>query len=265
MRIERLKLRKLNNTRDLGGFPTKDGKKIKRGKLIRSGRLYNLPKSTVAALKAMGVSTIIDMRIQREQIENPNTEIDGVKVINLPIVCAATAGITHAKSMARTMLEESRRIKTEFGTADNYMNHVYELILFGEDGKKKLREFFDILIESEGCVLWHCNAGKDRTGLCSMLLEELLGVERDLVVQDYCISRKFQYRKRFWQLAGLQIAPIPRDFKHILIALIEPKPGYIIEAIAKIEERYGSVEGYCKQALGLTDEHISILKNKFTE
>lgn len=51
MRIQRLNLKKLDNTRDLGGMPTKDGRKIKRGKLIRSGRLYKLPAQTIDALK----------------------------------------------------------------------------------------------------------------------------------------------------------------------------------------------------------------------
>ena len=71
MRIERLYLKKLNNTRDLGGFPAAEGKVIKKGKLIRSGKLYKLPKSTLNALTKLGVTTVIDLRTAKETEEYP--------------------------------------------------------------------------------------------------------------------------------------------------------------------------------------------------
>ena len=98
-----------------------------------------------------------------------------------------------------------------------------------------------------------------------MLLEFVLGVNEKLIIADYCASKKFQHTRRFWQKAALVIAPMPRRFKHILIALMEAKPQYIIGAIDKIKELYGSVTEYCKQSLGLTDEQIEILKSKYTE
>lgn len=265
MRIERLKLKKLNNTRDLGGFPAENGKRIKYGKLIRSGKLYKLPESTVAALENYNITTVIDLRIEREKFEYPSTEIKGAKLVNLPLVCTATVGITHTKSMAGTMLKESKRIKTEFGNADNYMQSVYELLLFGEQSQKKFKEFLDLATENEGCILWHCNAGKDRTGICAMLLESILGVDENLIIQDYCISDKFQFRRRFWQKAGLVIAPIPLRFKQILYALMAAKPQYITGAMTEIKKRYGSVVEYCKQALNVTEEQIKILKEKYLE
>lgn len=265
MRIEKIKLKKLDNTRDLGGIPAENGRKIKHGKLIRSGRLYKLPKETVLRLEKMGISTIVDMRTDKEREEYPYTEIKGAKYVNLPLVCTATPGITHTKSMARTMLEESKRIKTEFGTADNYMQSVYSILLFDKDSLIRLRKFFTLVIEDESCILWHCSAGKDRTGICAMLLEFVLGVDEKIVIEDYIASEKFQKKKRFLQRAGLVIAPIPPRFKQILIALMKAKPQYITGAIAEIKSRYGSVTDYCRQAIGLTDEEIKFLKDKYLE
>lgn len=266
MRIERLKLKKLSNTRDLGGFPAADGKKIRSGKLIRSGRLYKIPPSTVKALEDMGVSTIVDMRIERERMEYPCVIVPGARHINLPLVCAATTGITSEKSMASTMLKESKRIKSEFGTADNYMKSVYEMILFTPESQKSLKEFLDLVRDEESTILWHCNAGKDRTGISSMLLEHLLGVDEELIIQDYCISQKyFQPAMRRAQRLGLVIAPIPLQFKRILYALMDAKPEYIISAIETIKERHGSVINYCKEALDVTDEDIKILRDKYLE
>ena len=266
MRIERLKLKRLSNTRDLGGFPAADGKKIRSGKLIRSGRLYKVPQSTVQALQNIGVSTIVDMRIERERLEYPCTPIPGARHINLPLICAATTGITSEKSMASTMLKESKRIKTEFGNADNYMKSVYEIILFSPESQQMLKEFLDLVRDEEGTILWHCNAGKDRTGISAMLLEFLLGVDEDLIIEDYCISEKyFQPSMRRAQRFGLFIAPIPLQFKRILYALMAAKPEYIISAIETIKERHGTVIDYCKEALGVTDEDIKILRDKYLE
>lgn len=265
MRIQKIKLKKLDNTRDLGGFLTESGKTIKHGKLIRSGRLYKLPKSTVKSLEQMGISTIIDMRMDVERQEYPSTQIDGAKLVLLPLVCTATTGITHTKSMARTMFEESKRIKTEFGSADNYMQSVYHVLLFDEDSRARLRKFFDLVIADENCVLWHCSAGKDRTGIAAMLLEFVLGVDEQTIIEDYIISERFQRRKRILQRTGIFIAPMPKRFKEILVALMKAKPQYITGAIAEMKERYGSVLEYCKQAIGLTDEEIEFLRDKYLE
>ena len=64
--VRKMQLKKLSNTRDLGGLPTADGRKIKHGKLLRSGKLYKLPQKTVDAFKELGVTTVVDLRIFTE-------------------------------------------------------------------------------------------------------------------------------------------------------------------------------------------------------
>lgn len=263
MRIEKLDLKKLNNTRDLGGFPAADGKVIKKGKLIRSGKLYKLPKSTRDALKRAGVTSVIDLRTDKEREEYPFTAIDGANYYHIPLVCTATTGITHQKSMAATMMKESKRIKSEFGTADKYMESMYAIILFSEESKERLKEILRLILENEGCILWHCNGGKDRTGIVAMLVEELLGVDEELIIKDYIASDKFQRRRRNIQKAGLHVIPLPRRFKKILFALMNAKPQYIKGAIDEIKQRYGTVENYCKVELGLTDGDVEALKEKY--
>lgn len=265
MHIEKLKLRKLNNTRDLGGFTTTDGRKIKRGKLIRSGKLYKLPKSTQQKLKDIGLTTVVDMRMDIECIEYPTTVIEGVNYYRVPLVCTATTGITHEKSMARTMLAESKRIKNEFGDCDNYILKTYEIILFDKASQEKLKEFLDLVVKEEGCILWHCSAGKDRTGISAMLLESLLGVDEELIIDDYVMSDTFQRHKRNLQKVGLWLMPAFFKFKTFLFAQMAAKPQYISGAMTAIKQKYGSVTEYCKQALGVTDEDIQTLKNKYLE
>ncbi len=265
MRIEKLKLKRMNNTRDLGGFPVEGGKHIKKGKLLRSGRLHKLPESTVKSLEKYGIDTIVDMRIDTEIKEHMPTILDGVTYYYLPLVCTATAGITSGNSMAGTMLSESKRIKSEFGTADNYMLSMYASILFTPESQEKLRKIFDLFLAEEKCILWHCNGGKDRTGIVAMLIEGVLGVDRSLIIEDYMASKRFQHRRRGWQKFGLMVSPIPLRFKHILYALMDAKREYIEGTLDALDEKYGGIVGYVKDALGLSDEQIALLKDKYLE
>lgn len=265
MNFEKLKFKKINNARDLGGLPAEGGKSVKYGKLIRSSRLYKLPKITVKKLKDYGLTTVIDLRSETERRGKPRTEIEGVKYIDLPILTTSTAGITGDQSMAHIIFAESKHLKEEYGNADNYMRAMYADILFNEDSIPKLRKFFDILLENEGCVLWLCNQGKDRTGILAMLIEGVLGVNEQIIIKDYVMSGRFLRHKRRMQKTGIFLVPCPKRIKTMLYALINVKPQYITGAIGAIKEKCGSIVVYCKQILGLTEEEIQTLKDKYLE
>ena len=264
-KIKRLHLKNLNNTRDLGGLPTEDGRRIKKGKLIRSGKLYKLPQKTVDALKTMGVTTVIDLRIPAEKEQHPDTLWDGVEYHHLPVLCTATPGITLENNMRRLFAEESKRIKAEFGTADNYMAAMYRYILTSEEPQQYLSRALRLIIENDGCILWHCSGGKDRAGVIAMLVESLLGVNEQVILSDYLASIRFQRGKFFWNRLGLVIVPVSLRFKRILYGMMACRPRFITEVTEEIKEKYGSVVEYCKQVLGITDEDIKILKDKYLE
>lgn len=265
MRIEKLKLKKLLNTRDLGGLPAENGKIIKSGLLFRSGKLYRLSDKTLCSLKEAGVGLIIDLRIDPEVNEYPDSIPDGVRYVRLPMLCTATCGITHEKTMFRTMLSESKRIRSEFGSGDNYMIEMYKLLLFSEESLSQIRKFFEILLEEDGGVLWHCSAGKDRAGILAMLVEGVLGADDGVIKADYIASQKFQIKKRIWQKVGLWISPIAHRFRTILLVMMNAKELYVSSALDEIKQRYGSITEYCRSAVGLTDGQIQQLKDKYLE
>lgn len=265
MPIKRLKLKKLDNTRDLGGLPAADGKTIRYNKLIRSGKLYKLPDKTVAALKQKGLTTILDLRIFTEREQRPDTVIEGVTYVHLPVLCTATPGITREKSMTRTMAIESRRIKKEFGNADNYMLAMYKMVLFSEEPISQLRQCLRYIIDNDGCILWHCSGGKDRAGIISMLVESLLGVDEKTIIEDYSASHIFQRKKYFWNRFGLIVTPLYPRFKKILFGMMAAKPVYMTETLEFIKGKYGSVIEYCRKVLDISDKDIEILRSKYLE
>ncbi len=264
MQIEKLELKKLNNTRDLGGFPAADGKHIAPGRLIRSGKLYKLPRSTSEKLENMGIHAVIDLRIDNEVDQYPPYMLDGTRYVRIPLLTTAKPGITYEKrSMPSLMNEESKLIESEYKDADEYMHKIYTDILFQEDSQKNIRKVFDVFLEEDGCILWNCSGGKDRAGIIAMLLESVLGVPEEIVIEDYVASQEFQRKKRGAQKRLLKIAPISHKFKELLIAFMDARPPYITQAMDSIKEKHGSVIGYCKEALGLTDGDIQALRDKF--
>ncbi|MGN0812893.1 MAG: tyrosine-protein phosphatase [Candidatus Coproplasma sp.] len=263
--IKRLPLKKLFNTRDLGGFVTEDGRKIKKGKLIRSGKLYKIPPETVDALKKLGVNTVVDLRIFTEIEQAPDTLWEGLKYVHQPLLCTATTGITRDKSMRITMVKEARRIKSEFGTADNYMAAMYRSILMSEEPKRHLTAVLREIIENEGCILWHCSGGKDRAGIVAMLVECLLGVPEEVILADFMASAHFQRNKFFWNRVAIYTIPATLRFKRILLVMMAAKPRFLMDAVDEIKEKYGSVVNYCKAELGVTDEDIEKMKAKYLE
>lgn len=263
--VKSLNLKKLRNTRDLGGLKCDDGRTIKHGKLIRSGKLSKLPPETVDALKSLGVNTVVDLRIFTEIEEYPDTLWEGVRYVHQPLLCTATPGITRDKSMRITMVKEARRIKKEFGSADNYMAAMYNSILTSEEPKKHLTAVLREIIDNEGCILWHCSGGKDRAGIVSMLVETLLGVKWDDIMADFIASARFHKRRYFWNRVAIYAVPSTVRFKKILLVMMETKPSYLTDSIKALNEKYGSVINYCKAELGVTDRDIEKLKAKYLE
>ena len=262
MKIQRLKLKKLNNTRDLGGIPAEGGRAVKAGKLFRSGRLSRLPKRTKAALEGLGIRTVVDLRTDTERCEHPDTLLEGAEYIALPLLCAPTGGITAERSSRLFVKAESRRIKEQFGTADNYMIHTYRGIVFDEKPQESLRRFLRLAVERDG-LLWHCTGGKDRAGICAMLLEALLGVKEEDILQDYLASRRFCRKKFFINRLGVLIAPITLKFKKVLFGLMRIKREYMEGVISEMKARYGSIVGYCMKVLGITETDITVLREKY--
>lgn len=265
MRIKRLRLKKLNNARDIGGLPTADGRVIKRGKLIRSDKLSDLPESTVAEIKNLGVTTIVDLRVPTEKIKHPDIIIEGINYVFLPVLYTATYGITNESSSRRTAINEGRRIKREFGSVDNYMVEVYRSIVFNEQPQNELKKFLRLVIEEEGTILWHCSSGKDRAGICAMLVESLLGVPEEIILEDYIASRRFWRRRYALNRFVIFVVPMSLRFKSILFGFMRTKIKYLKAVIDEMKTRYGSVAEYCKQVLEITDEDINLLKTKYLE
>jgi len=171
------------NTRDLGGYYNKDNLIIKRGLLYRSDKLTNLTDNDINKLKNLGIKRIIDFRTKKEKSKHPNTKI-------------------------LENLDYFEYIEEEIDTTTNLEDRIYQivehklhhevksyLVNVNKDFILKHNNHFEkilkLIINDKKPTLFHCSAGKDRTGYLAYLIYTLLDLKEDTIIQDYLDSNKY--------------------------------------------------------------------------
>lgn len=173
-KIKILKLESTYNTRDLGGYKIFDGKATKYNVFLCSDNTHKLTEKDIETLKNYNVKTIVDLRKDKELLEKPSKLIDisGIKYYRVDI-----HGILYS--------HYGNNIK-KIWDADFSYSYGYELQYTGEGNWQK--KIIDLIANiKKGCVLFHCNSGKDRTGIVAMLLLGLVGVNKDDIISNYIL------------------------------------------------------------------------------
>ena len=264
----------IKNARDLGGYPA-GGKRIKEGALLRCGTLCKAEPGTLELLSdKYQVKHIIDFRMEETPGTIPDPEVKDAKISVLPVVEMEDYIIKAGKpELAQQYLSAAGskdpqalyKMAYEYGMLSPEM---YLLFLFGERGKKAYREFFKILIShdpSDGAVLWHCEDGKDRAGIATVLILEVLGTDRATIIEDYLLTNIGNEAKISKTRAACEASGMPPEQTE---AMIFANGGvfkhYLTFTLDTIERKYGSVTDYIRQELGITDEEMNVLREKYT-
>ncbi|MBP3330781.1 MAG: tyrosine-protein phosphatase [Clostridia bacterium] len=262
--IRRIPLKGLNNTRDLGGLETTDGRKVKKHRLIRSGELAKATKSDIDTLKyEYKLKKIVDLRTDVEMERKPDPDIYEVDFEHVPFVDESTVGITREKSVVSSAVS---MIKSMEQTPHEYMQGMYRALVSEKSSIENVKRFFEILLENEeGSVLFHCSAGKDRVGAATAILLSLLGVDRKTIIRDYLATQKFgeKYNKKYETLAAV-LSKNKRVTEYAGVFLSTNKD-FLLAFFAEIEEKYSSVSEYARICLGLDAEKQEKLKALYLE
>ena len=242
-----------HNTRELGGYETTDGKSVKWGMLFRSDKLSDISKTDQAYLQNLGIKKIIDFRSKEEKKEDPDIIPKGINYVEMPI---SVDGAMRSKIEAVLKGETNKEVKSFLIDANkefvsNYTG-VYE-------------EFLRNLIDDEGSALFHCTAGKDRAGFAAAITLIALGVSKEDVIQDYMKTNQFT-QERIEEIIGqIELMTLYQTDAEILRPLLGVEREYIETAFQTAEEKYGSLEGFIRDGLNISDEDIQKLRNKFLE
>lgn len=268
--ITRIALEGLVNTRDLGDFETVDGKKIKPGRLIRSGQLFQATAEDIKKLvKEHHLKTIVDFRTETERRGRPDPVIDGVDYIVNPILREETMGITREKENEKKdgLAEMMKFISAADFDVVRYMEGIYGSIVSDAYSMGQYKKFFEILLNQEdGATLWHCSAGKDRVGVGTALLLTALGVPRDVILKDYVKVNDYVKEKNDREIAFLlrnaddaQKARLRESIEGMFTVREE----YMLSVFDKLEELYGSVENCLETVIGLDAAKMTKLKDMY--
>ncbi len=247
------------NFRDLGGYRTADGHRVKRGLVFRSSKLASLTPIDWSRVKGLGIGHIYDLRTIDERRSEPD---------NWPAPVPAVYG--SPKPDMAAAIADMKRAGGDAAKVRASIEHFYAQM--PARYAPEYTAFFRGLANDDKPVLVHCTAGKDRTGVASALLLTALGVPRSTVVDDYELTERLLPRAPM-QTSGKPGAPVGGKAAAGLLALPPSAreamwaadPAYIEAALDAVNRDYGSIDGYMRRALGLSDIEIARLRRRLVD
>lgn len=220
------------NFRDLGGYATASGQMVRRGRLFRSDHLGNLAPEDLSVLAgALGESVrVVDLRGEAERVPTP-CAIPGATVHSLPIEPTIVQKLSGILAAGKTL----SRDETVALMQETYSNFV------GRNTPRFSALFEHVLDAQEAPLVFHCTAGKDRTGFAAALVLLSLEVPRETVLRDYLLTNE-----RLQDVA--RASTIPPEIHSVLWSVQED---FLHAAFRAVDEHYGGLEAYFREGLGL--------------
>jgi len=242
-----------SNFRDLGGIPTTDGRVVKWGKIYRSGKLSKLSKKDLNYFNTLGINTIVDFRDDTEVVKDKTRFPTNREVNRIRTPIGDRSGNMQAELRKQIKSANQDDFDSEKFVAD-VMRQFIDSFAY------QYQPFLEIVAESKNApVLYHCSAGKDRTGLGTALILGMLGVEKDVIFGDFMMSNYYRNKDINKTLRKTSLIAKQR----ITQPLVEVKESYIITAFDAIDKKYGSMEAFFKNEYGFDDGKIEAFRNEF--
>ena len=236
------------NFRDLAGdgsgLRLADGRHLARGVVYRSGKLSNLTAADMKALKKLGLVAIFDLRTPDVARRSPDPALAGADyhLVNLFGVATAPSPPIRTVADARARL---RQLNIDFVT--------------DPEQRRRLRSVLEQIADATGPVLIHCTEGKDRTGWVSAMLAHVAGADDREVLGSYLASNQYRAAEVKAGYAARKKAD-GRAAAELYLAQARVEPEYLQAGFAAAQSRYGGLDGYLRDGVGLTAATIEKLR-----
>ena len=240
------------NLRDVGGYRTTDGRWVKMGRIFRSDQLDRLTERDRGLLGAAGVRLVADLRTVSEREREPDRLPDGAEHIVLD-VAADSKG-----SLGGDMKQAFAKIAT--GKGAEMLTEANRDFVSLDSARASYQTLLNRLAAPSAVpTLYHCTAGKDRTGWASAVILTILGVPRETVMADYLASNVYLEQKNAASVAALarSSTPVPAAY---LEPVLTVRASYIEAAFDEVNRRYGSFDAYVRDGLGIDDATVAALR-----
>ncbi|RAK57787.1 tyrosine-protein phosphatase [Phenylobacterium deserti] len=234
----------IDNFRDFGGYATACGRGVKRGRLFRSANHHRATEADLQRLRDLGVAVVLDLRQVHERSREPSRRWEGfeAQVLENDIV-------SDHPDWSHTMRQGDLTPEWFFEDALDY----YRRLPHEPRHVDLFRRYFQALAVTDGAVVVHCAAGKDRTGTICALTHHMAGVHPDDIVEDYLLTNDESRMARKIEFLGPWIQEfVGRTASEAALRVaVSVHPQYLETAFAVMRRDHGSIDGYLDDVLGL--------------
>ncbi|MGE6396391.1 tyrosine-protein phosphatase [Chryseobacterium scophthalmum] len=254
---KQFEIKKVTNFRTIGNIKNTDGRTLKEGMLYRSGHLFQLKKKSLKTFQNLGIKEIIDLRNSKEISQKPDQLSDAFIYKKYSAFEDEGDQLNQAKKLV--LKGKVKGSDADQRMLDFYKNYVTE-------NPEIIKEIIHEILDSETAVLYHCTAGKDRTGIITALILTILKFDRTTIENDYLLSNN--YRKQLVQkrlhLANNLHFLYPKMDLNVIEKLSWIEKNYLETAFSEIDKKYGSIDIYIHQNLGISENKRNEYILKFT-
>lgn len=253
------------NCRDLGGFVGADGRRVRAGRLIRSAALGRLTDDDLLVLGKLGLACVVDLRDGSEiGVASPDRLIGDPRVVHLPVHDPQHPVFTYVSAVLLGHDLTTYAALASEGTPAA-MAAIYRWFVRGAAAREGFARAVRLAAAAQNLpLLFHCSAGKDRTGWLSAIVLTALGVDEATIREDYLRSNDVTESLQEVILAAMQARQPSLDIEAVR-PVLQVRPEYLDAAYGEVDRMYGSVDGYLRSGLGLTDEIIEALRDELLE
>jgi len=246
------RLQGIDNFRDIAGITTAyttahDGT-MRSGVFYRSNALTPTA-SDLATLNSLGIKAVYDLRTPSEIAATPDTMLSGATWQNIDIIGSTTSGanITNisfkSAADAIAMMEQTNRA------------FVSDAGMRGQFGV-----LFNELASVDAAQLFHCTAGKDRTGWTAAVLQSIAGVDNATIMANYLATNDYTAAR-----VAATLKALPPSMAAIYEPLLGVQASYLQAGLDEVTAQYGNMDNYLKHGLGLSQETIYVLRGKLVD
>ncbi len=259
---ESLGVASVPNLRDAGGYMTGNGAVVRRGLAYRSSGLNPVSPDDREKIARLGLKTTFDLRTAEEVKAHPDELLAGVRRVWLNVLADAEgAGPALLEKLLRNPKEANAALGG--GKVEAMFEQAYRGFIALPSAKKAYRELFVALSQRDQLPsLYHCSTGKDRTGWTSAALLTLLGVPKDKVMEDFMRSNEYilpAYRRE------IDVFVAAGGDHSIILAIFGVRYEYLEASFDEMQKRYGTIENYFAQALGIDAAGQEALRDIYLE